>query len=482
MLKKIATGILTLLIAALPLAGVAKADTVTNLISNPSAETSTDGVTADGWVYGSWGQNTSTSSYVTTAHTGTHALRVDTTAYTAGTDTTGTALGGAVNWYYAGVPVTAGTTYAYSNWYQSNVDTEVDAQVVVNGVTQYYYLGTVLANTNWTQFKTTFTAPAGATSMAIYQLLAKVGYIVSDDYSLTTYTATPFNRAMVSVTFDDGWENQYATANQQAMTSNGLIGTYYIISGSSVTTPDPLYMTGAQIKALYAAGNEIASHTVTHPDLTTLTPAQLTTEMQTSQTTLQTLLGANVVTDFAYPFGAYNGATIAEGQKYYASQRTVNAGFNTKDNLDVTQLKMYEVESNITQAQVQGWINDAITQHAWLILCYHEIATTPADPTDALYTTQPADFAAEMSYLKGTGVAVETVAQALAEAKAQIGTTPPAVKPGDVNGDGLINIKDATLVSLNWGKTGATAAQGDLNGDGLVNIKDATLVSLNWGK
>ena len=163
-------------------------------------------------------------------------------------------------------------------------------------------------------------------------------------------------------------------------------------------------------------------------------------------------------------------------------QRTVNAGLNTKDNFDVTQLKMYEVDSNITQAQVQAWINDAITQHAWLILCYHEIATTPADPTDALYTTQPADFAAEMSYLKGTGVAVETVAQALAEAKAQIGTTPPAVKPGDVNGDGLINIKDATLVSLNWGKTGATAAQGDLNGDGLVNIKDATLVSLNWGK
>jgi len=55
-------------------------------------------------------------------------------------------------------------------------------------------------------------------------------------------------------------------------------------------------------------------------------------------------------------------------------------------------------------------------------------------------------------------------------------------KPGDANGDGLVNIKDATLVSLNWGKTGATLAQGDLNGDGLVNIKDATLVSLNWGK
>lgn len=55
-------------------------------------------------------------------------------------------------------------------------------------------------------------------------------------------------------------------------------------------------------------------------------------------------------------------------------------------------------------------------------------------------------------------------------------------KPGDVNGDGLINIKDATIVSLNWGKTGATKAQGDLNGDGTVGIKDATIISLNWSK
>jgi peptidoglycan/xylan/chitin deacetylase (PgdA/CDA1 family) len=61
-------------------------------------------------------------------------------------------------------------------------------------------------------------------------------------------------------------------------------------------------------------------------------------------------------------------------------------------------------------------------------------------------------------------------------------TTPPAAKPGDANGDGLVNIKDATIVSLNWGKTVIGAAQGDLNGDGTVNIKDATLISLNWSK
>ena len=377
-----------------------------NLIANPSFETSTNGTTPDSWFGSNWGTNTSTFTYLNTGHTGNHSVKVQTTAYT----------NGAANWYYNDVPVTAGATYQYTNWYQSNVDTEVDAEVVMSdGTTQYFWLGSVFANTNWTKFTTTFTPPAGAKSMAIYQLLAKVGYIVSDDYSMNTYTPVPFNRGMVSVSFDDGWTNQYQNANP-VMKQLGLPATYNIISGSLTDQPD--YMSGAQVKDLFANGNEIASHSVTHPDLTTVSAAQLQSEMADSQTTLQNLIGAPV-TDFAYPYGAYNLNTITVGKQYYASQRTVNGGFNTKDNLDPTQLKIYEVDSNVSQATVQGWINGAIAQHAWLILVYHEIAVTPTDPTDSLYDTQPSDFTAEMNYLKSTGVAVETVHQALTEAQSQ---------------------------------------------------------------
>jgi len=378
-----------------------------NLVPNPSVETAQDTTTPTGWIAGNWGTNTSAFTYQTTGHTGNRSLKVQTTQYT----------NGAANWYYADVPVTAGKTYQYSNWYQSNVDTEVDAEVLMtDGSTQYFYLGTVLTNTNWTQFKTTFTVPAGGKSLAIYQILAKVGYVVSDDYNLATYTPAPFNRALVSVTFDDGWANQY-TNGMPVMQQNGLIGTYYIISGELADQPD--YMSGTQVKNLFAQGNEIASHSVTHPDLTTLSAAQLKNEMANSQTTLQNLIGAPVV-DFAYPFGAYNGNTIAVGKQYYQSQRTVNAGYNTKDNFDLTQLKMYEVDSNISQAQVKAWIDGAIASNSWLILCYHEIATTPTDPTDDLYTTKPADFAAEMAYLKSTNVATKTVQQAINELTPQL--------------------------------------------------------------
>jgi sugar lactone lactonase YvrE len=56
---------------------------------------------------------------------------------------------------------------------------------------------------------------------------------------------------------------------------------------------------------------------------------------------------------------------------------------------------------------------------------------------------------------------------------------PPAALPGDVNGDGAINIQDAILV-LNGisggGVLGSPNPAGDLNGDGRVNVQDVVAI------
>lgn len=153
--------------------------------------------------------------------------------------------------------------------------------------------------------------------------------------------------------------------------------------------------------------------------MTTVSSTQLQRELQESQTTLQNVIGVPV-TNFAYPYGAYNSNTISVGKQYYRSQRTVNGGLNTKDSLDLTQLKIHEVDSDITQSQVRDWVNEATVQKAWLILVYHEIANTPVDPSDSLYTTKPADLDAELAYIKSTGVAVLTVNQAIDEVLSQL--------------------------------------------------------------
>ena len=482
MFKKLAVGALALVISSLPLSGIAHAATVaTNLIPNPSFETSASGTTPDSWQTSSYNLGTGTAAftYLNTGHTGSHSAEIQINNY----------VSGDANWYYADVPVTAGTTYQFQDWYQSDVNTEIDAEVVVNGIAQYVIVGTAFANTAWTQFSGTFTAPAGATSMSLYHLIAHTGYLITDDSSLAAYTPTPFTRGIVSVSFDDGWVNQLQNA-EPVLLANHIPATYNIIAGEMTTPDEAGYMTSAQVKGLYTDGNgnEIASHTVHHCDLTgvqtdnpancpiPISTAQINSELQDSQTILQNLIGAPV-TDFAYPYGSYNAATIANAKQYYTSQRSVISGYNTKDNLDPTQLKIYEVDSNITTAQVQAWIDGAIQNKAWLILVYHEVAITPSDPTDATYDTQPSDFATEMAYLKGTNVATETVSQALKEVQSQ---ATGVAKAGDINGDGVVDALDLSTLLSNWNKTGATAAQGDLNADGTVDALDLSTLLANW--
>lgn len=48
---------------------------------------------------------------------------------------------------------------------------------------------------------------------------------------------------------------------------------------------------------------------------------------------------------------------------------------------------------------------------------------------------------------------------------------------GDANGDGAVNILDASVVGLNWSGDDACA---DLDNDGSVNILDASIIGLNW--
>lgn len=51
----------------------------------------------------------------------------------------------------------------------------------------------------------------------------------------------------------------------------------------------------------------------------------------------------------------------------------------------------------------------------------------------------------------------------------------------DINGDGVVNISDLSILAANYAKTGRTFAQGDLNGDGVVNISDLSILAANWG-
>jgi hypothetical protein len=54
--------------------------------------------------------------------------------------------------------------------------------------------------------------------------------------------------------------------------------------------------------------------------------------------------------------------------------------------------------------------------------------------------------------------------------------------PGDVNGDGMVDVFDFADLADGFGiDTGATREDGDLNGDGLVDVFDFGDVSASFG-
>ncbi len=88
----------------------------------------------------------------------------------------------------------------------------------------------------------------------------------------------------------------------------------FVVSGwLGELTPYPpraRIMNADELRRLRAAGVEIGAHTVNHPDLTTLSKAQATDELQRGKETLETILDAEVSVA-AYPYGYANEETIA---------------------------------------------------------------------------------------------------------------------------------------------------------------------------
>jgi len=374
-----------------------------NLIANPSVETASGGGPA-GWASDSWGTNTTTFSYLTTGHTGTRSLKVETTAYSSGD----------AKWYGAAIPVTAGRTYQFSDWYQSSVATEVDVEVTMaDGTLQYAAIASPATATGWTRALAQYSPPVGAKSIVPFHLLAVKGYLITDDFSLTEYSPTGFTRGLVSLTFDDGWRSHYTNA-RPLLNQYGMQGTFYALTS---TTDYPDYLTVAQVQALAQDGNEIGSHTVDHAHLPTLTVQAVDRELADSQTAIRGWVGAAAAKNFASPYGEYDPSIVTEIGKYYRSHRTVDEGYNSRDNFDIWHIKVQNILNTTTPEQVGAWVDQALRDRTWLVLVYHEVDTGLADPT---YSVTPADLSAELNLIKTKSATVLTLDRALDELQGQL--------------------------------------------------------------
>jgi len=357
------------------------------------------------WIHSDWGVNSPIYQYVSgDAHDGTRSVKVTMTNYESGD----------AKWMFQPVALDTDKDYRFTAWYKTNVTPHVVVQYQHDDGS-YSYHGMhnpqpgADAATAWQKYSDTFTVPAGVVTVSVFFFLTTNGWVQTDDYSIEPYTPVPFARPLVTLTFDDGFEENVDTA-LPVLANHGFLATYCFATQFLEGQPDNI----AKARRIAQAGHEICSHTVTHPFLTRLSDSDLTYELSHSKDVLESIMG-QTVTSFASPYGDYNEHVNQAIVRYYTLHRTVDEGYNTKDNLNPYMLRVQNITPSTTIEQYRNWVDKAVQDKVWLIFVYHVVAEANPGPFDVLAL----EFASQMDYLAQSAVTVLPLRDALQEVAAQ---------------------------------------------------------------
>lgn len=211
-----------------------------------------------------------------------------------------------------------------------------------------------------------------------------------------------FDKGKVIITFDDGRASQKTAS--ETLISKGISGTMFV-TGDYVSTGG--HVTWAQLQTLSAAGIDLQCHTKTHANLTTLSEAQIDTDLLGNNA----LFVANSLaapTIIAYPGGAYN----TNVKTFVADNRTMGrcteTAYTTR-NYDKFKLPCYSIDYRPgdiprTAAEMEAFIDYAESEKVALIILLHEVGTTSAYMSSEEFSTM-------LDYIIAADVDVITMAQ-----------------------------------------------------------------------
>lgn len=102
----------------------------------------------------------------------------------------------------------------------------------------------------------------------------------------------------VALTFDDGPAPGYTEQVLAILQKYDIKATFFVVGANAQKYPE-------LVKKIHAAGHVVASHSMTHPMLTKLSPAKLQWEIETPQKIVASEIGIKPRC-LRYPFGASN--------------------------------------------------------------------------------------------------------------------------------------------------------------------------------
>jgi peptidoglycan/xylan/chitin deacetylase (PgdA/CDA1 family) len=129
------------------------------------------------------------------------------------------------------------------------------------------------------------------------------------------WTRIPTSAPVVALTFDAGANADAVASIRSTLQSRNVPATFFLTGQWVRAFP-------AQANDIAAAGYLIGNHTDTHPDLRTLTDAQVQAEVQNAERSILLTNGAEVRPLFRFPFGGVDGRVLGlVGNLGYVSAR-----------------------------------------------------------------------------------------------------------------------------------------------------------------
>ena len=212
---------------------------------------------------------------------------------------------------------------------------------------------------------------------------------------------------LASISFDDfprtAWTNGGAILRE-----HDIKATYYTAAGFVGRIVENIEQYNLDdLKAVAAAGHEIASHTLTHPRVYDLSNTQIRAQEEATQAFFRQHLPGQETVGFAYPYGEASVRTKRLYSTLYPLCRGIRLGVNATW-LDCGQLKAVGIERNSwTRERIESVIDEAVQKNAWVIFFTHDITDTPSN-----YGATPEMLEHAIVTLKRAGIEILPVHEA----------------------------------------------------------------------
>lgn len=256
-----------------------------------------------------------------------------------------------------------------------------------------------------------FSSVGAGTDWSKVNAISIVGKLKTNTQTVTVITNkiesfTP--KALCSIWFDDGWASPY-NQGYQYMKNKGFPGVNAFMTDYIGYVP--YFYSLAMAKTVQTSGWENTNHTMSHPDLASLTAAEIEKEIKGGLDYLLNNGFGAASFYFAPPYTSYNDTVLSIAKKYCLVNRRMEDIYNLNPLVDLNAIGYREVTNEVTPQTVQQWVNEAIAHGYWLVLLFHRLETPATESTQ--YTPPNFKLVMDNLYSQRANIDVVNVTQAI---------------------------------------------------------------------